>query len=178
MKPAHAFPGLYDDLGVGYDLGCLMLDTEKPYGDLDVNPADEYKPNDPTMKYVNGLNKDWHVTVKYGLLENVRKRHVDQVIEGMPFPTALSVVEYVVFPGSNGEYEYVLAKVDDARLRDLNKQLHVLPNVDTFVDYMPHITVGYFRPGWFEENKHQLLVPGNKLVNVHGFNYGKKLLEP
>jgi hypothetical protein len=179
FKNASDFPGLNEELGVGWDLGCLMLDTEKPYGELVLTDDDEHVSTDPRKRYVKGLQKEWHVTVRYGLLERVKKSHVDRVLDGVSIPKELVLGDVEMFPSTDPAepYDCVVARVKDDNLDWLNKQLSVLPNVNTFVEYKPHITIGYFRPGWFVENRHQFHFNGNK-VKVLGLNYGNALLAP
>jgi hypothetical protein len=177
FRNAAQFPGLYDELGIGWDLGCLMLDTESPIVPFLPDPSEVHISTDPRKKYVRGYQSEWHVTVRYGLLETVRKSHVDRVLEGFELPSSLKIDHLEMFPSYDPSepYDCVVARVADPVLDSMNQQLSVLPNVNTFVEYKPHITIGYFRAGWFEDNVDSLLVKDR--VGVLGFNYGNKLLE-
>lgn len=156
-----------------------MLDTENPVPNLVIDAGDEHYSTDIRKKYVKGLQTEWHVTVRYGLLERVRKPHVDRVLEGFELPTELRLGDAELFPSTdpNEPYECVVALVKDDTLFELNKQLSVLPNVSTFVEYKPHITIGYFRPGFFLENRYQFHFNGDT-VKVLGLNYGNALVAP
>lgn len=178
FRNANEFPDVYEDLGVRtWAMGCLMLDTTKPYLDLELHDGDEHISEDPRKRFVKGATKDWHVTARYGFLDSVRKRHIDAVLEGFELPTELVIDHYSVFPSTDPEepYDCVVARVQDIRLNRLNEQLSVLPNVNTFVEYKPHITIGYFRPGFYKDRIAQLNDQTRLTVKVLGLNYGDVL---
>lgn len=173
FKNASDFPGLYESMGVKtWGLGCLMIDTEQPYEDIQLAPGDEYVSTNPKNLYVKGLQTAWHVTARYGLLPEVKSEHVFTVLEGYSIPPELSIRGYDMFPSTdpNEPFECVVALVEDPLLDDINAQLSVLPNISTFVEYEPHITIGYFRPGWFEDNWNQFILSEN-VVGTLGWNW-------
>ena len=177
MKNAHDFPSLYKELNINTNtLGCLMLTTENPLTDT-VPSEGQYVSPDPEKFWMKGLLKDWHVTVRYGFLPGVKKSHVEQVLEGIDVPEYLGFDEFEVFPSTipDEDYECVVARVNSNALRYMNQQLSVLPNVNTFPVYKPHITIGYFKPGWFDENSSGMERIVKGFVKTGEFDFGKEL---
>ena len=175
MKNAHEFKGLYDDLDVDLkELGCLMIDTECPVIAPESLKDLEYVSPDPKKFWVKGVLKDWHVTVRYGLMPNVRARHIDKVLEEYPLPKSLEVDKIEIFPSpyEDERYDCYVALVNDKKLHEMNQQLSVLPNLNTFPVYKPHITIGYFKRGWNNVLKGILEEILLYSVETIGYNYG------
>jgi hypothetical protein len=103
------------------------------------------------------------------------------VLDGLPLPESLVIQGFVNF-GSydpNEPYDCVVAEVWSEQLVDMNTQLRVLPNIDTFIEYRPHITIGYFKAGWFLDNYHsQFAAWVGSDIKTKGFNYGDMLSTP
>lgn len=145
---AKDVPGLYDDLGIDpSDLGCIMMDTET----LDVMkhlPA-EYvddlveatKASDHAMGAV--AETEAHVTLLYGLLENgnVWKDKVDAVLKDWSLESLkIEDVDYFDI----GESFAVIAHVEKTpELIDGHERLTLLPHIQTFSEYRPHVTLAY-----------------------------------
>lgn len=147
MKNAHEFAGLHEELGIDLNkLGCLMLETENPLTQI-VRDDISYASKHPDRFWIKGLQTDWHVTIRYGFMPNVRQRHVEQVLQSVEIPKMLKVSHLEVFgsPFPDEPYKCIVARVEDEALNDINAQLSVLPNVNTYVEYKPHVTIGYFR---------------------------------
>ena len=145
MKNAHEFPQVYERLGIDLrDLGCLMLNTENPVAVW--NEGEEYISPDPKKFWMKGFLDHWHVTVRYGFLPGVSADDIDYVLSGVPWPKDLKISGLEVFPSpyEDERYDCVVARVDDESLVEMNEALSVLPNVNTFVKYKAHITIGYF----------------------------------
>lgn len=166
----------YPELGIDLSkLGYLMLDTETPLdGDL---PNDgEYISADPNKPYVKGLLTDWHITARGGLLENVRQTQVKEVLTLSVVPASLSIADVEVFPSPylDEPYDCVVALIDAApgsEIFQLNSDLGVLPNIATYTEYRPHVTIGYFEQGWYAANSNEVLLKDT--VPVLGINFGK-----
>jgi hypothetical protein len=178
LKSSFEYPGLHEELGVGWDLGCLMLDTENPAPGLVVDAGDTHHSANPRNRYVRGLCTEWHTTIRHGLLPNVKRQHVDRVLDGAELPTHVRVVGFENFGvrAVDESYDCVVALVEDPLLESLHNQLAVLPNVLTFPEYRPHITIGYFKPGWFEANYDYLANMPSRTVKTKGLNYGNTLV--
>jgi 2'-5' RNA ligase len=137
----------------------------------------EYVSPDPEKFWMKGLLKDWHVTVRYGFLPGVKKEHVLEVIDVDDVPEYVGFDGFEVFPSTvpNEDYECVVARVNSNALRYLNEQLSVLPNVNTFPTYKPHITIGYFKPGWFDENASSMEHIVRGFIKTSDLDFGKEL---
>lgn len=176
---ARDFPGLYDDTGVNPDdLGCIMLDVE-PLDILKHVPADLHDDlvqattrHDHAMGAV--AETEAHVTLLYGLLENgnVWKEKVDTVLTGWSKESVeIKEVGYFETPDSFA----VIAHVQlDEELVDGHERLTLLPHIQTFSEYKPHITLAYLNKdadvdAWVESLG---AVYNGKSVAAKEINYG------
>ena len=87
-----------------------------------------------------------HVTVKYGLLEEMPSPELKRVLETTdPFEIQLGRV--TVFT-DNEDYDVVKLEVESPGLRELNRQVsEACLNEDKFPVYTPHCTIAYVRKG-------------------------------
>ena len=178
IRGANDVPEIYEDLGINIsELGVLMLSTENPLAEP--IPADaEFKSENPDHWWVKGLLDHWHATVRYGFLPGVKKSHVDRVVGDIQLPSHLLLnghFECFSSPYKDDDYDCVVFVLRSRELNELNAALSVLPNVNTYIEYKPHITIGYFQPGWFAKNR-KLLV-AKDYVKVLGYDYGHRLLD-
>lgn len=159
---AHNYQEVYDDLGIDLkSLGCIMLKTEVPDTSF-IKDEDLYYTDNPKLFWVNGRSTtNSHITLKYGLLNSVRRKHVDTVIDGLPLPERLIGQGMMKFdsPYPDEPYECIVLKISTdsafghpAELMALHNQLNYLPHVNTFPDYKPHVTLAYVRKGWYSEH--------------------------
>lgn len=167
MTSAHDFEEVYTDLGIDLKtLGCVMLGTEAPDTSF-IDEGDLYYAKDPDLFWVNGRAEgNSHITLKYGLLNSVRRKHVYKVIDGLPLPGRLVGNGIMKFdsPYPDEPYECIVLAIDtdpdniySAMLMDLHSNLNYLPHINTFPDYKPHVTLAYVRKGWYDENEDELL---------------------
>jgi hypothetical protein len=179
VKNAHEFDGLYDDLFDFTKAGYVMIDVENPLGN---NLADKYKdwqyvsPN-PDLYWMNGLMSKWHVTARGPLDPRVRQKHCKQVLEAVELPDAFITGDIEIFPSPYPEtpYDCAVLLIEDDSLFEINQQLAVLPGVQTYIPYKPHLTIGYFEAGHREELEN--LYPYTKCeVKVLGWDFGR--MEP
>lgn len=151
----------YDEMGVDLsNLGCVMLDVETPFRDYKNHPPE--------------LVPDFHVTLRYGFLPMVKRRHVEAVLDKFILPEnlLLSYKAVNVFDVTNNK-KCVVVKVFSGILYEINDALSVLPNVRTF-PYNPHVTIGYF--DFVDDNMIKLYEDNLDVgVKVLGVNYGKRL---
>lgn len=173
-------------------LGCLMLNVLNPWhkpmlhmplpfnlpeGSL-YKHLKKYEYVSDKLDYVQGVLDHWHITARYGFLPEVKKKHVEAIVEQVDTPEFLNVKKIDVWESVNGEnYECVVAKIETGEssiLNELWQSLGVLPNISTF-PYEPHVTLGYFVPGtWQSEFSDAVL----KILDVHYGNewkYSKNL---
>ena len=129
-------------------LGCLRLNTESPVEEW-VGEAVPYTSPNESRFWIDGLLDHWHVTLRYGFLSGVLADDIDEVLSGVEWPEGLKISNLEVFPSSYGDepYDCLVARVEDPRLSEINTQLSVLPNMNTFPVYKAHITIGYFEQG-------------------------------
>lgn len=183
------FPGLYDGLVDESKLGCIMLDLQtfdvRPHveaADADLYTTDEAHSGGAVAE------TEAHVTLLYGLLQNGNtiKDKVDKVLDGLniesvvindvgsfevePDAPSVPIVAYVNSNSSRGLYYD-----GDNRLKQAHDRLALLPHINTFGDYQPHVTLAYVKndPDIVQKWVKAL---GDKLrgmrLGVTGLNYG------
>jgi hypothetical protein len=149
---ARDYPEVYEDLGIDTGrLGCIMLDTE-PIPVSHILQYDDLYYADPEIhKYIQGIVSESvpHITLLYGLMRSglELKKHVDRVLAGWE-PASL-IIDRVDFfysnePGENYVALIALMQVTD-NLKEANARLGLLPHLNTFADYKPHITLAYIK---------------------------------
>ena len=143
----HQFRELHARLGIDTQkLGCIMLDVEP------IDLGDALDPDwlyySPTMPYCQGQPSEAHVTLLYGLLRPgpEMRAEVDEVLAGWK-PTDVRTKTIHVFPSVNGEpYSCIVLKLAPTRdLMEAHARLSLLPHIDTFWDYRPHVTLAYVK---------------------------------
>ena len=147
---AAQFPQVYQDLGIDpARLGCVMLNTE-PISVSNVIYHEDLYYADPAMhKYAQGVVSESvpHVTLLYGLLRSGTelKKHVDAVLAGWE-PADPTIAEIGFFPSSAPDEHYVtlVARLEASpNLVEANSRLKLLPHIDTFSSFKPHLTLAY-----------------------------------
>lgn len=192
------------DLGIDYAkdygiditrLGCVMLSTDSPW--LTPQPIlremeafqilEDNQYDSPHTSFVSGIALDWHITVKYGLI-NANQEAVNNVILKTNLPemqfqyVETSMVEVWDKIDKDGTpYECIVKKIkqwhyDDLvesyeALRDWHIQFSVLPNVDTFPMYEAHVTLGYFKPGTWDSVKGSLYKYLRDDIRITGWRF-------
>lgn len=175
---ARDFPDLYEGMEIDTDdLGCIMLDLEPMQ----------------VMEYMQGHEDDlfenpkWeqgsvpaetvpHVTLLYGLLENgnVWKDKVDTLLKDWSVKTVtIDEVGYFDTPDS---YAVVAHLEKTPELVDGHERLTLLPHVNTFSEYKPHMTLAYIKKDadvdeWVESLGQQY---NGVEIKASKINYGDK----
>ena len=129
-----------------HDLGCVMLDVE-PIDLRGAIPEEwAYTSTNPKLSYVSGIQEEAHITLLFGLLQNANliRSAVDEVLEGWE-PGPISVWTIDAFPSPLPEEPYVclVAKIWGQGLKDAHARLSLLPHINTFPEYQPHLTLAY-----------------------------------
>lgn len=162
MKSFYDFPELKKNYR-SERLGCVMLKTtsplKNPYHSLpSAFIAEEYHSDNPNLSHITGIQVNHHVTVRYGFLPEVPEYDLQYVIDCINRPAGkwawVNIIDFEVFESKIEEenYECVVALLDpNSILGDLHKQFGVLPNLATFPEYKPHVTIGYFNKGFWSE---------------------------
>lgn len=101
----------------------------------------------PDDLHEDGVEKNPHITVKYGLHYNSADLVKDALKEEMPVKFRMNGLH--VFPANEKRNSDVLvSKVDSPDMHRLNtKVAGSAPHVDTFPTYEPHATIAYLKPG-------------------------------
>lgn len=145
---ATDFASVYEDLGIDTGrLGCIMIDTKSVKVD-DVIPEEAlYFSED--QDYVQGIVSQTvpHITLLYGLLRSglELRRHVSAVLTGWSLPE-LEIEKVSFFYGKDDSYITVIALIKATpELLEGNARLRLLPHIDTFGEYHPHLTLAYVK---------------------------------
>lgn len=174
---------LYAEMGIDLqDLGCVMLDVEPIPIEEIVPPGLEdqlyFSSAFPYAQGAVGANTG-HVTLRYGLITKAYEQREavyrvlgdlvdsqDEVrithVHGFPSP----------LPGAE-PYVCIVGAVSSYHLDNANQALGLLPHIDTYPDYRPHVTLAYVKAEHAEEWIERLNVQfaGRKLLAT-GLNLG------
>lgn len=192
MPSTHELKDMYADLGVNTsDLGCIMLDVAlfDVVSSVPGGEGDLYYSTDPDSKYVQGevSSTKAHITLLYGLLEKGPKwrDHVDRVLEGWTPPEYLEIESIGAFPSTNPSEDYtcIVAHIKvTPELSDANGRLRMLPHIDGFAEYKPHVTLAYVSNGpsgvdWARNTREKWIMSlasrlAGKNLPTLGLNYG------
>lgn len=163
---SHDYPEVYKGLGINLStLGCVMLDTEpieiptyiiQRYDDgsqVNYNTWIEemlYKAKDSSRFWIDGwVGASPHLTLLYGLLETAKnyKWHIDQVLNGWNMPSiSIKEVGYFESPYADEEYYCIVGHIETTdALIEGHQRLELLPHVNTFGGYKPHVTIAYIK---------------------------------
>jgi len=181
---SRQFPGVYADLGVDLSkLGCIMLDLDPISVTSLVSDGEDdlFFSNDPQYPYAQGAVAEQvaHLTLLYGLMESGPnwQSQVDAVLEGWaPEPVVIDSIGY--FPPSDPREDYwvIVGHVQPTdNLIEGHQRLQLLPHIDTFPEYRPHVTLAYIKGGIARRGKwlHSLQVAiSASSLPVSGINYG------
>lgn len=175
---ATDYKEVYAQLGIDTGkLGCIMVDTE-PLVISDIIKEEDYYYSDE-HKWVNGnVSEDVpHVTVLYGLLRSGKEleRHVTTVLEGWVLP-GVRIQNVSFFYGNNGEYITIIALIEvNNPLKEGHQRLSLLPHINTFGEYKPHITLAYVKASSDWQNYVMELAKkfAGKEIDVKGVNLGE-----
>jgi 2'-5' RNA ligase len=178
---SHNFKQVYEDLGYSLSLlGCIMLDTD-PLKVSDVIEKEHlYFARDKSHFWINGVVSEVvpHVTLLYGLLRTGEemKKHVDAVLADWTLD-AIKIEEVSYFESQLPDEPYycLIAKCDPEGLKEGNDLLRMLPHINTYPDYEPHITLAYIKKDETLRDTYVELLNTKfkgKSVNPQGINYG------
>lgn len=145
-----------------YEYGCVMLYFNFPQlGKIQeyIDEEDIYEdPEDPSY----GLEDEPHITLLYGLHDDVSLEQVKEIIDNFTFSTE-EIYNVSLF--ENEKYDVLKFEVvTDGILNSVNKDLRTLPYTSKFNDYQAHMTIGYIKPGMgkkyvakFKDLKYQIV---------------------
>jgi HK97 family phage portal protein len=171
------FPGLLDDVDmVPDDPGCIMLDTEALPVLKHVEGADDDLVDSTDMDHSPVPGEDVpHITLLYGLLENgnIWKDKVDTVLKDWK-PGGITIAKVGAF--DLGESYAIVAHIKKTpELVDGHERLTLLPHIQTYSEYLPHLTLAYVQHDqavadkWVKALGKQY---NGKTIKAKGINYG------
>lgn len=153
-----------------HEFNCLMLKV--PFKNWEsvlskIDKEDLYEEDGNNY----GLEHESHVTVLYGLHEDVDENQlINFVKEHCPKPIEISISKMGVF--KNSKFEVLKLDVDSQELKDLNKIIcENFPYTSKFPDYNPHITIAYLKKGTSQKYLKDLKTPVTKSLDT--FLYSK-----
>jgi hypothetical protein len=174
----------YERLGIDVSkLGCIMLEFEQvPVQNYLPKNWEYYAKDLKKYDWITGLDIKSHVTLLYGLLEKgfIWKEYVDEVLDGWEPTGDMFIREIKVFPPAPGEdYACLVGVVESwGSLEKAHKLLSFLPHVNTYPEYVPHLTLGYVQSQYKDaavRRLHQGKISGLQL-QPKGLSYGDKHL--
>lgn len=184
---AYDFPQIYFRQGMKLgNFGCIMLDVQPvPVTHILDKPKDWfYFSQNPMLRYVKGpvAETSAHATLLFGLTpdENAgvkQKNSVDELLDGLDL-SKVTVDHVDSFPAQFGEpYACVVAKLKtNGDLGEANRRLRFLPHIDTFVDYVPHVTLAYVSKDDLDFTLEKLTdALSEETLPAIGINYGGPL---
>jgi len=141
----NQFRDLHARLGIDTQkLGCIMLDV-KPIDFGDAIP-EEWLYYSPTLPYCQGIPEEAHITLLYGLLKPgpEMKDAVDEVLKGWRAKDPRGYMLDVFQSSNNEPYACIVLRIEDSpNLTEAHARLSMLPHIDTFWEFKPHLTLAY-----------------------------------
>lgn len=127
-----------------YEYGCAMLELDFPQMESlheQIDIEDVYE-EEGDRSY--GLEKEPHVTLLYGLHDDVKEDVVKDICIGQQYE---SIVLENVSCFENEKFDVLKFDVSGESLHECNKKLSHLPHTTDYPDYHPHMTIAYLKPG-------------------------------
>lgn len=177
------------DLGINIgDLGCIMLDVQAPTSIGDILPESwSYRSTNPDLRHVDGIQAEHHVTLLFGLLSQVRREHVDEVLAGWTgLDVAVKTDQLDVFasPRTDEPYSCIVARQSSPsrEIADAHARLSLLPHINTHPAFKAHVTLAYVHRDRTDDAMRELR-RAFKAVDIYvpilfrptGLNYGDSI---
>lgn len=181
---SNQYPDVYKALGINLgDLGCIMLEADSfPVTELVTKGKDDlYTSLNAERWWVDGAvaERVAHVTLLYGLIEHGQawKPLVDIVLTGWT-PPLLQVESIGAFdsPWDDEPYSCIVAHIKvTPELVEGFHRLEMLPHINTYPEYKPHMTLAYVKKEakerWLKELGSSF---DGKKIAVNKINYGER----
>lgn len=130
----------------GYSYGCVMVEVPVKNWEaltqiIDIDDIYEER-GDSTY----GIQKNPHLTLLYGLHENVTNEQVKKVFDDFDENINIEIEGVDIF--ENTKFDVVKFNIKKTNtLQNLFNKLSELPNSNEYPDYKPHITIAYVKSG-------------------------------
>jgi hypothetical protein len=131
----------------GHKYGCVMI--EIPISNWDeitssIDPEDVYTESNDGEPH--GIQEDPHLTLLYGLHDNVTPEMVKSIFDNFSGDISIKVNGIGIF--ENKDFDVVKFNVvPEGSLQKLHDELSKFPNSNQSPDYKPHITIAYLKKG-------------------------------
>ena len=134
---------------IKYDYGCVMAQMPQTisvslfeFGKQVI--SDDMLYFDPNSPGEFGREKEFHVTIKFGLTNSYTTEQIQEMLKGTK-PFLVNILGMDIFP--NERFDVIKFNIEGEELRRLRKIFDVLPNKDDYKEYHPHMTLAYVQPG-------------------------------
>lgn len=156
-----------------FKYGCVMIE-------LNVDPdwwkeiQDDISDKDlkeATEERSYGRVNDPHVTVLFGLHEEVEDSEIESRIESMDLPEVK--LKEISFFDKSPEFDVVKFDIESEDLHNMNKMFTELPHTTDYPDYHPHATIAYVKKGTGEKYKRTLSDDESRVIKPSKVIYSK-----
>jgi len=138
------------------EYGCLMLRTFLP--ETIKNKLPEIDLDDVSD---DGIEKQHHITLLYGLHESVSWKECKNKLENFDPISDVKLTNITFF--DNDDADVLICEVESETLHKMNKKLKTLPHQETFPEYKPHMTIAYLKKGCGEKYTREINISFKKL---------------
>jgi 2'-5' RNA ligase len=152
MNTFNTIDDVFNDLNIKYrSLGCVMLKVNPvPVNLEDIGGSDVlYVSKNPQIPWVNGFvnGKKPHVTLLYGLLDNVMLSHVNFMLKDINIPKTIKLSHITTFPSTMESEPYVciVVSVNVNPLINIHEKLCMLPHISRYPGFKAHLTIAYVK---------------------------------
>lgn len=157
----------------GNSYGCVMVFLDYNQSEWDkmqdiIDKDDLYEPKDDTGF---GRETEPHVTILYGLHDDVPDEDVSEEIKKIKSPS-IKLGKVSSFETSD-DFDVLKYEVESKDLHGLNKKFKKFPNTNKFPDYKPHCTIAYVKKGKAKEYIKKLNEAGKISVEPDKIVYSK-----
>jgi hypothetical protein len=178
---SNQFPEVYASLGIELSkLGVVMLDVDpfKVTEHVLQGEADLYSSQDPNKFWIQGAvaEESAHATLLYGLMLPARgyESQINVLLQDWTPPTLeIESVGSFTSPYGDEEYACIVAHLKvTPELMEGHQRLQLLPHIDTFPTYRPHVTLAYVKKEAEKKWIDSLQANIPKSLTVIGYNLG------
>lgn len=131
------------DTNKTYSYGCVMLYLDPP-AKMWQKIQDSVEEKDVCTDDGLGRESEPHVTVLYGIHEDVPDEDVEAIIDSI---TAPEITLNKISTFDNENFDVLKFDVEGEGLHAMNKKFTELPHTNSYPDYHPHATIAYLKKG-------------------------------